>query len=131
MKKALAGAGVIVLAAVIGVVLLSSEKKAGSAVIVTDIVVEGMSCQNCADKIDAALSQLEGVKEVEVRLADGVAQVKHEAALVAMRAMEQSITKLGYRVGKIGAAAGSEQKPDCQEEASDGCCAPKSSKAKT
>jgi hypothetical protein len=63
MKKALAGAGVIVLATVIGVVLLSSEKKAESAVIVTDMTIEGMSCRNCADKVDAALSQLNGVKE--------------------------------------------------------------------
>ena len=75
------------------------------AVIVADIAVAGMSCQNCADKIDAALSQLDGVKAVEVNLKEGVAQVKYDAALVTVPAMQQSITKLGYSIGKTGAAA--------------------------
>jgi copper chaperone len=126
MKKALAGAGAVLLAAIVGVFLLSSEKKAESAVIVADIAVEGMSCQNCADKVDAALSQLDGVKAVEVRLADRVAQVKYDAALVTIPALEQSITKLGYGVGKTGAVSGG-----CEEEASDVCCAAKNSKPKT
>jgi copper chaperone CopZ len=121
MKKALLGASAILAAAVLGVILLSGEKTAQSAIVTTEIDIAGMSCQNCADKIDAALTKLDGIEEVEVRLNENKAFVKYDAAAVTVPAMETSITKLGYKIDKTGGAAGKE---GCDDEASD-CCAQK------
>jgi len=128
MKKALLGATTIIAAAVIGVVLLSGEKKAESAIVATAIDIAGMSCQNCADKIDASLSELDGVKEVDVRLGESKAYIKYNAAAVTVPAMEASISKLGYSVGKTGAAIDKEECGDA--EASD-CCAGNKADTKT
>jgi len=122
MKKALIGASAILAAAVIGVVLLSGEKTAQSAIVTAEIDIAGMSCQNCADKIDAALTKLDGIQDVEVRLGENKAFVKYDAAAVTVPAMETSITKLGYKVEKAGAVVDKEECGDA--EASD-CCAQK------
>jgi copper ion binding protein len=131
MKKALIGAGAIAAMVMLGIVLLSGQKSAESAVVTADIIVDGMSCQNCADKIDAALSELEGVKEVDVRLEQGTASVKYDPALVTMPAVEASITKLGYAIGKAGAASTKDKADGCEDGAADGCCASKKPGAKT
>jgi len=128
MKKALLGATTIIAAAVIGVVLLSGEKKAESAIVATEIGIDGMSCQNCADKINASLSELDGVKEVDVRLGEGKAYIKYNAAAVTIPALEASISKLGYSVGVGGAPA---SKEECGDEEASGCCAGEKPAAKT
>ncbi|MDZ7363655.1 MAG: cation transporter [candidate division KSB1 bacterium] len=122
MKKALFGASAILLAAVLGVFLLSGEKTAQSAIVTTEIDIAGMSCQNCADKIDAALTKLHGIQDVEVRLSENKAFVKYDAAAVTVPAIETSITRLGYKVGKTDGAVIDKQ--GCDEEAGD-CCAQK------
>lgn len=128
MKKALMGATTIIAAAVIGVVLLSGEKKAESAIVATEIGIDGMSCQNCADKINASLSKLDGVKEVDVRLGEGKAYIKYNAAAITIPAIESGITKLGYTIGKGSAPVSKEECGD--REASD-CCAGEKPASKT
>ena len=128
MKKALLGATTIITAAVIGVILLSGEKKAESAIVATEIGIEGMSCQNCANKINVSLTELDGVKEVDVRLGEGKAYIKYNAAAVTVPAMEAGISKLGYSVGKAGAAF---DKEDCGDAEASDCCAGKKPAAKT
>jgi len=128
MKKALLGATTIIAAAVIGVVLLSGEKKAESAVVVTEIGIDGMSCQNCADKINASLSKLDGVKEVDVRLGESKAYIKYNAAAITVPALEANITKLGYSVGVGGAPM---SKEECGDEEASGCCAGEKPASKT
>jgi copper ion binding protein len=123
MKKALLGASAILAAAVLGVVLLSGEKTAQSAIVTTEIDIAGMSCQNCADKIDAALTKLDGIQDVEVRLSEKKAFVKYDAAAVTVPAMENSITKLGYKVEKAGAVV---DKEGCGDAEASDCCAQKS-----
>ncbi len=123
MKKALLGAGAIVALALAGLVWLSGEK-AESAVVTADIMVNGMSCQNCVDKVKATLHKLNGVKAVEVRL-------EYDPALVTVPAMEAGITKLGYAVGKAGASSTPEKAHDCEGEAAAGCCTSKSPGPKT
>jgi copper chaperone CopZ len=128
MKKALIGASAILAVAIIGVVILSGEKKAEGAIVTTEIGIDGMSCQNCADKVNSTLAKLDGVKEVEVRLGEGKAYVKYDAAAIAVPAMEASITDLGYSVGKIGAAI---NKDGCDDAGASDCCAQKKPGAKT
>ncbi|MGH7450948.1 MAG: heavy-metal-associated domain-containing protein [bacterium] len=130
MKKALLGAGAIVALAIVGLVWLSSEK-AESAVVTTDIAINGMSCQNCVDKVKATLQELNGVKAVEVRLENGLATVKYDPALVTVPAMEAGIANLGYEAGKAGASSTPEKAHDCEGEAAAGCCSSKSPGPKT
>ncbi|MDZ7289314.1 MAG: heavy-metal-associated domain-containing protein [candidate division KSB1 bacterium] len=131
MKKALIGAGTLAVLAIIGVVLLSGQKKAESTITTTDIAVAGMSCQGCVDKVSETLSKLEGVKEVRVSLKEGLAHVKYDAALVTLPAMEQSITKLGYTIGNAETSSKPEKKHECAGEKEQGCCTQKSSTLKT
>jgi len=128
MKKALIGASAIIAVAIAGMVLLSGEKNAESAVATTEIGIDGMSCQNCADKINATLTKLDGIKAVEVRLGEGRAYVEYDAAAVTVPAMEASIIKLGYSIGKAGSAI---NKDDCDDAEASDCCAQKKSDAKT
>jgi copper chaperone CopZ len=128
MKKALIGASAIIAVAIIGVVLLSGEKPAESAIVATEIGIAGMSCQNCADKVNATLTKLDGVKEVDVRLGEGRALVKYDAAAITVPAMEASITKLGYAIGKGGPSA---NQHECDEAEASDCCAQKKPVNKT
>jgi copper chaperone len=128
MKKALIGASAIIAVAVIGVVLLSGERKAESAIATTEISIDGMSCQNCADKINATLTKLDGIKAVEVRLGESKAYVKYDAAAVTVPAMEASISQLGYSVGAAGAKI---DKDHCGDAEASDCCAQKKPGAKT
>ncbi len=132
MKKALVGAGAVVTVAILGIVLLFGEKRVESAVVTADIIVDGMSCQGCVNKVNTALSELQGVKEVNVRLDNGVASVKYDPALVTVPDMEARIIKLGYAVGKAGASSSVDNKNEClekankcQDKAADDCCAQK------
>lgn len=128
MKKALFGATTIIAAVVLGLVLLSGEKKAESAIVTTEISIDGMACQNCADKINASLSKLDGVKEVDVRLGESKAYVKYNAAALTVPAIEASITKLGYSIGTGGAPM---SKEDCGDSGASDCCAGEKSASKT
>lgn len=127
MKKALLGASAI-LAVAVAIILLSGEKNAQSAMMTAEIPIEGLTCQNCVDKVNAALVKLDGVEEVEVSLSANKAMVKYDAAAVTVPNLEASITNLGY---KIGAANAATAKEDCEAGAASDCCAAKKSIDKT
>ncbi|WP_052300011.1 heavy-metal-associated domain-containing protein [Ferroglobus placidus] len=61
--------------------------------------VEGMSCAGCAKAVENALRSLEGVKEVEVKLEEGVARVKFDDELVNVDKIAEKIEKIGYKFG--------------------------------
>jgi len=101
MRKALIG-GVMVLALVAaGLFLLSPDRNVQSAV----IKVDGMTCADCADKVEGALTKLEGVKNAKVSLEDKVVRVQYVAAATDVALMEKAIAKLGYSAGSTKAAA--------------------------
>lgn len=62
----------------------------------TVIKVGGMSCEHCRTAVRKALSALEGVKEVDVRLERGEAVVKHEPGRPTVEAMKRAIREAGY-----------------------------------
>lgn len=64
----------------------------------TLIKVEGMSCSHCANAVRKALSELKGVRDVNVDLAMGRASFEHDEELD-MDAVRHAIEKAGYRVG--------------------------------
>lgn len=69
----------------------------------TILDVFGMSCPSCVRHISAALHEVDGVREVEVRVTDGKVRVRHEphAALADMLA---ALREAGYESSPAQAA---------------------------
>jgi len=59
--------------------------------------VKGMSCQHCVMSVKKALSQLEGIKNVQVDLAKGEVQFDNTKEVVLNR-IEKAIEEAGYEV---------------------------------
>jgi copper chaperone len=59
--------------------------------------VKGMSCQHCVMSVTKALSQLEGVKNVQVDLAKGEVRFDNTKE-IAPNQIEKAITDVGYEV---------------------------------
>jgi copper chaperone len=59
--------------------------------------VKGMSCQHCVMSVTKALSQLEGIKNVQVDLAKGEVRFDNMKSLASDR-IQKAITDAGYEV---------------------------------
>ena len=63
-----------------------------------EIKIEGMHCEHCAAKVEAALSALDGVKKVKVKLAKGIAKLDGE---VSDEAIKSAVSEAGFTVTGI------------------------------
>jgi copper chaperone len=63
------------------------------------IIVEGMSCQHCVMAVKRALGELEGVKSVDVFLADKKVEVEVENT--PDEKLREAISDAGYDVVEI------------------------------
>ncbi len=61
------------------------------------IKVKGMSCQHCVMSIKKALSQLEGIREVDVDLQKGEVRFENSRGIEA-KVIEKAIEEAGYEV---------------------------------
>jgi copper chaperone len=61
------------------------------------IGVKGMSCQHCVASVTKALSEIEGVSDVVVDLAKGMATF-NEKAPVALDTIKKAIAAIGFEV---------------------------------
>jgi copper chaperone len=59
--------------------------------------VKGMSCQHCVMSVKKALSQLEGVQNIEVDLQKGEVHFDNTKAVASNR-IEKAIEEAGYQV---------------------------------
>ena len=66
--------------------------------------VPGMSCQSCVRHIHAALEQLDGVAEVEVRLRDGKVLVRHDQDRASVNHLIAALREAGYESSLAAAA---------------------------
>lgn len=125
MRKVLMGGGAVVLAAVAGVMLLSTHEKVESAT----IAVEGMACNNCENRVEAALAGIDGVKTAEASLADRLVRVTYVAPRTDVAALEKAIADLGYNAGNTKAekahSAEGEHSGSCDDKGSSDCCTKK------
>lgn len=62
----------------------------------TILEVQGMSCPSCIRHINAALTELEGVGQVDVKLHDGIVIVKHDAAQAPIAQLISTLDDEGY-----------------------------------
>jgi copper chaperone CopZ len=126
MRNAIIGAGAIVVLVLAGLFLLSADDNIEAAT----IKVDGMSCDNCASKIEKTLTSMDGVKAATVSLDDKMVRVNYIPALTDVPALEQAIAKLGYTAGNTNAEPVSNDKAThsdiCEDEGGADCCAQKS-----
>ena len=64
---------------------------------VTTLKVKGMSCQHCVMSVTKALSQLEGIKNVQVDLAKGEVRFDNLKEIASNR-IEKAISDAGYEI---------------------------------
>ena len=63
----------------------------------TILKVKGMSCQHCVMSVTKALSQLEGIKNIQVDLAKGEVRFDNLKEVASNR-IEKAIQEAGYQV---------------------------------
>jgi Cu+-exporting ATPase len=64
------------------------------------LLIEGMNCAACANRIEKGLRKLEGVEKATVNFALERASVKHDPRVVSISQIEAEIRALGYGVRK-------------------------------
>lgn len=62
------------------------------------LIVEGMSCSHCENRIKKALNALNGVKKVEIYLADKIVDVNYDSSLIDADTIKNEIENTGYNV---------------------------------
>ncbi|ENQ3107441.1 copper chaperone CopZ [Bacillus cereus] len=60
--------------------------------------VQGMTCNHCKMAVTNALTELEGVQNVEVQLQEGTVNVEYDEAKVDVEKMKETIEDQGYDV---------------------------------
>ena len=58
--------------------------------------VQGMSCGSCVRHVTAALKELDGVSQVEVKLRQGRVVVWHDATRAEPKQLIRTLTEVGY-----------------------------------
>lgn len=59
--------------------------------------IEGMSCVNCANTVEKALSQVQGVKEASVQFASSKAQVVYDSHIASDQELIEAVDRVGYQ----------------------------------
>lgn len=73
------------------------------------IPIRGMACASCVEKIERALSRLEGVIQVNVNFATQQATVQYFPTQVSLSDLKRVIVEAGYELLEAGALMGREQ----------------------
>ncbi|MBO0420088.1 MAG: copper chaperone CopZ [Vagococcus fluvialis] len=65
------------------------------------IKIDGMSCNHCVAKVEKAVSELDGVDKIKVKLKDAEAKVKFDETKIPLDKVLEVITDLGYEASSI------------------------------
>ncbi|HLR02289.1 MAG TPA: copper ion binding protein [Virgibacillus sp.] len=63
--------------------------------------VVGMSCAHCVNKVETALSGLQGVKKANVNLKKEMAKVKYDETVQSIDHMKKTVKETGYEANEI------------------------------
>jgi copper chaperone CopZ len=61
------------------------------------VKIEGMGCQGCVKKVDAAIRQVEGVRDCCVELPKASASVIYDPERTNPRKVAEAVTRAGYQ----------------------------------
>lgn len=64
------------------------------------LLVEGMSCGGCAQRINAVLRRVEGVSDAQADHASGRVEVRLNPAVVTRAVLVERIEAAGYRIAQ-------------------------------
>ncbi len=78
--------------------------------------IEGMSCASCVNRIEKAVSKVEGIHEVNVNLASNQAQVTGEKGVISGESVIEAIKKTGYKATLIEEKTNREFRDENEEE---------------
>lgn len=62
----------------------------------TILEVQGMSCPSCIRHVTSALTDLEGVGKVDVKLRDGLVVVQHDKTQAPIDQLVEALAEAGY-----------------------------------
>lgn len=62
----------------------------------TTFKVQGMTCRSCIRHVKEALTEVEGVSEVEIEFAEGKVNVRHQLDSAPVKALVQALSDAGY-----------------------------------
>ena len=60
--------------------------------------VKGMSCGHCVKAVEGSLGELEGVKQVSVKLEEAMVDVTYNESQVSLDTIKETIEEQGYDV---------------------------------
>jgi len=60
------------------------------------LLIEGMHCNKCADKVDKAIRSVPGVQHAQVNLHAGNAVVNYDSKQATVQSLADAVTKAGY-----------------------------------
>lgn len=67
-------------------------------IVTKTILIDGMTCVSCENKIDRKLTGTQGIESVKVSFSDGIAVVTYDSEIITLTQMEEIIENLDYRV---------------------------------
>lgn len=101
--------------------LADTASKAGYELVLPDnelneytVAIDGMTCGSCVARVDKALAQLDGVRDVRVNLATHSATFR--AAATTLDAVSEAVKKAGYEAGGIDTTGVTREDTGVQEE---------------
>lgn len=71
--------------------------QAAAAPIPLTIYIDGMTCESCNNAVNTALTELEGISEVEADYITGKATLKWQSDKVTTDVLLETVDKLGYK----------------------------------
>ncbi|MDZ7315415.1 MAG: cation transporter [candidate division KSB1 bacterium] len=96
---------------ILGALSFAAEKK-------VEIAIDGMTCNNCVEKVKTALQKVEGVKNAEVSLEKRNAIVTYDDSKTDEKTLKQAVNAAGFKAKEAKAP---EAKGCCPKTS--GCCA--------
>ncbi len=81
-----------------------------------DLKIEGMTCASCAQAVEGALSELDGVEAANVNLATEEASLSYDPSRVSYSDFEAAVEGSGYEVDKSATRTDAEEKKSKLEE---------------
>ena len=70
----------------------------------TVLEVQGMTCPSCIRHVTAALTEVDGVEKVDVKLRDGLVVVQHDASAAPIDRLIDALRDAGYESQRRRAA---------------------------
>lgn len=64
----------------------------------TTLNIQGMTCGHCESAVNNALTELQGVENVQVNLNKGTAEVSYDSSKVSTETMKEAVEEQGYDV---------------------------------